>query len=438
MKIYKALILILFISPFFSNAQEFTKQDDQLIKQKVTDLIKRYELFATFKGGGNLLSENKQQQFRELFTSNNSMHYNDLSEKVKSGQLLTIDQYLFLLNSNYKNSLSVQLEPERVEYSHVRVSKKNYQVNVKASKKVVGFHNEGYIHSFEKELWLVIQFDKSLNTFKILAVDDKPSNPKIYQPKNDKGRALELYYNLSSVQLNHDLTEFTNDLNSSVESNICFGIIYRAPLVKRLNLLTGLQYTSVSSQYELPGYYYEYSSVDADDEEYTRIVNSGKITETQKNSFLNIQLGLQYRIPLSQSVKFNISLSGLYSLNIINEFESEGTFSYQGYYPQYNITLYDLPQYGFASDQELSASGEMDIGSNISILAGLGFEFRISEGANLQFEGYYQQGVKDISKNETVNYIISDSPADFNSLKNASSSTKVTGYGLKVGIVFIL
>lgn len=325
-----------------------------------------------------------------------------------------------------------------MEFQYHRISKTEYQVNVKTRKKVVGFQNEGYIHSFEKDLWFAIQFDKSLNAFKIFAVDEKPSTPEVYQPKEDSGKALEIFYSLSSMQLNHDLSSYTNDLSGSSENNIRFGIIYRAPLVKGLNLLTGLQYTNVRSKYNLSAYDYEYSSVDADDEEYTRIVNSDEITEIQKNSFLDIQLGLQYRIPLSQKAKLNFSLSGLYSINLKSEFESDGTFSYQGYYPQYNITLFDLPQYNFASNQELSSSGELELASNISVLAGLGTEFRLSEGMNLQFEFYYQQGLKNISKYEPNNYIISDNPTDFNSLMNASSSTKLQSYGLKIGFVFIL
>lgn len=438
MKTYKILILSFLIFPIFSNAKDFTAQEDKFIKQKITGLIKQYELLSTFKGNNNLLSVYKQQQFRELFISNNSFHFNDLSEKNNKGKMLTIDQYLFLLKSYYKNSLSVQLELYENNFKYERISRKEYQVNVKAHKKVVGFQKESYIHSFEKDLWFVIRFNKSLNKFIIFAVDDKPASPKVYQPKKDTGNALELYYNLSLVQLSHDLTSFTSNLNGSAENNISFGMIYRAHLVKGLNLLTGLQYNNIGSKYILPDYHFEYNSIDADDEEYNRIVNSDKISEIQKNTFLDIQLGVQYRIPLSKSVRFNFSLSGLYSINIESEFESEGTFSYQGYYPQYNITLYDLPQYNFASDQALSKSGEMDLIYGFSMLAGLGFEFRLSELMNFQLEGYYQQSLKNLSENERVNYVISDNPSDLNSLMNASSYTKITGYGLKIGFVFIL
>jgi hypothetical protein len=438
MKIYKVLILLLFIFPLCSNAQEFKTQDKKLIQQKITGLIKQYELLSTFKRDNNLLSTNRQQQFMQLFTSNNSLHFNDLSEKVKPEQLLTIDQYLFELKSAYKNSLSVQIDIDEKEFNYIRVSKKEYQINVKTHKKLVGFQNEGYIHSFEKDLWFVIQFDKSLNTFKILSVDEKPSNPETYQAKKDSGKALELFYNLSSIQVNHDFPSNIGDFSSTTESNIRFGIVYRAHLAKNLNLLTGLQYTSVKSKYVLSDYYYEYPSTDTDGDQYTRIVSSDKIVENQEVSFADIQLGLQYRIPLSKKVKFNISLSGLYSINMKKNFESEGTFSYQGYYPQYNITLFDLPQFNFASNQNLNTSGEIDLGSNISILACLGFEFRLSDGMNILFEGNYQQGLKNISKNENANYIISDNPSDFNSLMNASSSTKIQSYGLKIGFVFIL
>jgi len=438
MKIYKALIIILIISPLTISAQEFEIQDDRLIQQKITGLIKQYEVLASFKGENNLLSANKQEQFMQLFTSNNSLHFNDLSEKVKPRQLLTIDQYLFLLKSQYKNSLSVKLELKEMEFKYDRISKKEYRVNVKIHKKLVGFQNEGYIHSFEKDLWFVIQFDKSLTAFKILAVEEKPSTPEIYQSKKDSGRALELYYNLSSIKVNHDIPASIGDFNSTTESNTRFGLIYRANLAKNLNLLTGLQYTSVKSKLVLSDYYHEYTSTDTDGEQYTRIVNSDEIVENQKISYVDIQLGLQYRISLSKKVKFNISLSGLYSINMKKDFELAGTFSYQGYYPQYNITLFDLPQYNFASNQDLNTSGELDLGSNISILAGLGFEFKLSDGMNIQFEGIYQQGFKNISNNENVNYIISDSPSDFNSLVNASSSAKIQSYGLKIGFVFIL
>ena len=202
--------------------------------------------------------------------------------------------------------------------------------------------------------------------------------------------------------------------------------------------MTGVNYTKVTNNLGLSSYYIEYQTVDTDDEEYTRIVISDNINEIQKYTFLDVKLGLQYRINLSSKLKLNISANGMYSLNLNNEYESDGIFSYQGYYPQYNITLYDLPQYNFASNQNLETKGDLDLGSSISLLLGLGMELRLSEGINLQLEGYYQQGLNNISKNKTESYIISDNPSDFNSIISASSETKLSGYGLSIGLVFVL
>ena len=108
MKLYKASILLFLILPLVCSAQYFKPQESQLINQKIVDLVKQYELLSGFKGDKNTLSVPKQQQFKELFLPINSLHYNDLS--VNPTQLLSIDQYLNVLNSDYKNSLSVKLE----------------------------------------------------------------------------------------------------------------------------------------------------------------------------------------------------------------------------------------------------------------------------------------------------------------------------------------
>jgi hypothetical protein len=436
MKRTKLFLSILILLPQFLTAQNFLTKQSSLIEQKIDTLIKKYEYYAAFKTEYNGLSFLKQKYFSGLFVSDTVILYNDLSEDKDKTAYLSVYEYLTQLRKIFKTGLSVKVQLLSIDY--YRISKKEYIADVKLRKKIVGINADNKIYTFEKNLWIAVLFDKTLKNFKIYSIDVKPSEPDIYIPKEDKGNALEFFVSPSSTRINHDLSAYTDDFSGNSAFKIHFGLRYRQPITGGLNILLGVRHSSFSGNFVLSNYSNEYPSVDADNEEYTRIVNSPQINETQNLSYLDFQFGLQYRVPDAEKVKFYFSASTLYSIVLKSEYTASGTFSYEGYYPQYNITLFDLENYNFPSNKALNYSDELKTTSNISVLFGLGMEIKVSEDVNFNLGLNYQYGLKNISDYETNSYLISDTPNDYDSIMKASASTKLKSYGLTLGLVFIL
>ncbi|MCF6214389.1 MAG: hypothetical protein L3J45_10245 [Flavobacteriaceae bacterium] len=433
----KRLILIinLLFAAQFAFAQSFSTAKQEQINNEIIKLLKNYENLSTFKAENGFMNVNLQQQFFSLFYSDTSYIFNDIALS-KPQEQYNVTDYLQLIRANYESALSVKLQNIQIEYPYLRISKTEYIANVSVHKKIAGFQKNNQIYSFDHKIWITVWFDKSMQVFKIYRIGIIPYEPEIYTPKEDKGYALQFIAAPSKTKIEHDLSQYSANLSSETGTNVNFSLIYRQPIFSGLAILLGIGKSKYISEFKLNNYINEYESNDLDNEKYVRIVSSDEIIENEEISYIDFQLGIQYRF-LTNKVKPFFSISGIYSKPSKSKYIGSGTFNYQGYYPQYNLTLYNLEQYNFAENKDISYWSELNVKSNFSINSELGIEIFLSESLNFILGIYYRKGLTNISNYEP-SYILSDSPDNYTGIMNASANTTTGSFGVSIGFNIIL
>ena len=98
-------------------------------------------------------------------------------------------------------------------------------------------------------------------------------------------------------------------------------------------------------------------SVDVDGDKYQAICDYSDMVEKQKLTYLNIPIRLCIGQPVRDRVTAYFKIGVTPSINVSSKFEGEGTYSLKGYYPQWDVTIEDVPELGFGSDFDSYADG---------------------------------------------------------------------------------
>jgi hypothetical protein len=198
-------------------------------------------------------------------------------------------------------------------------------------------------------------------------------------------------------------------------------------------LSTGFGIYSFNNTISLENYLNNYETRDSEDDTYDRRISGSGIIENQKISYFKIPLILNLRIPRK-------SLFGLYfgaginlSVPLTKEYSSKGLFTFTGYYPEFNVILKDLPEYGFISDAGLSTIGEIELRSFIvDATVSAGFQFLIANKVQLSLGAGYSRSLKDITEySEEEPFQLASGTEEIRSMLGGSNSTLAESMGIR-------
>jgi hypothetical protein len=217
------------------------------------------------------------------------------------------------------------------------------------------------------------------------------------------------------------------------------GIEFGMRLSKNFRLISGLAYNPYHTNIELTTYTNSYSSTDSENDQFQMQVAGKAISEEQKLACLMVPLKLRFSIPLSGKMVFFISSEIAYSFLIEKSYIGRGVFSYSGYYPAYNITLNNLPEYGFPSDLNVSKMGELEVKPNFIHVAGsAGIILKMNKSLGLMVGLHYHQSLSNIADYQATGFQLSKNPDDYSSILGSSSGAKTRTMGLQLGIVLMM
>lgn len=183
-----------------------------------------------------------------------------------------------------------------------------------------------------------------------------------------------------------------------------------------------------------------FSDTDIDGDDYTKYIIAENIIEDQKYILINIPLSFNFIYPLIEGVEICASVGNYFSFPLISKYEAEGSFSYSGFYEEYNVTLYDIAEYGFYEDIVINSSGKNNIKTlAISGFGSLGLRFPFSQTPVTMFIGS-QLIYNFTSLNDDVsnNYFISKDHNSLNSLIGISKNTSFQFSGILLGFDYKL
>lgn len=126
-------------------------------------------------------------------------------------------------------------------------------------------------------------------------------------------------------------------------------------------------------------------------------VTTSNYKEKQTLNAVQIPLYLQYKKNISKGVDFNFRAGVKYFLPVNYKIKSSADFvNGTAYYPDVNLYIDDLPEYGFGGQGNYSASGEYETKGIIMGMYELGFTFDIGTKNALYVAMFLENGYSSI------------------------------------------
>ncbi|OUD35017.1 hypothetical protein [Flavobacterium sp. FPG59] len=145
--------------------------------------------------------------------------------------------------------------------------------------------------------------------------------------------------------------------------------------------------------------------VDASTSAFVYNMTTNNYREKQTLQAVQIPLFVQYKKNINTVVDFNFRAGAKYFLPV--NYEINATADYvngTAYYPDVNLTIFDLPEYGFGQQNNYSASGEYKTKGVIMSSFELGFTFDMGKKSSLYAAMFLENGygtILDQNKNES-------------------------------------
>lgn len=226
-----------------------------------------------------------------------------------------------------------------------------------------------------------------------------------------------------------------NSINIAIEGAYFFS--------KFVGIDFGAGISPYSTQISLADYSVEYDTLDNDTEpeEYTMKIDGHSITETQKISFLSIPVRLALRFPAGERFGFFLNTGISAEIPVVKTYNGEGTFTYDGYYAQYPVTLHNVPDYGFPSDYKTNVSDEeLEVKSfTAALTASGGFYLYLGTSFQLALGVTFNKSLTGVSGYEkNTDFRITSVADELNSIMGGSTKTGVQAFGISLGFRYYI
>ena len=168
---------------------------------------------------------------------------------------------------------------------------------------------------------------------------------------------------------------------------------------------------------------------------YIRKDTINNISELQKISSIRIPIYLNFRLPFNERIGMFLQTGSILAVPVNKNYKTDGYFTYGGYYPDYNITLYGLSEHGFPIDTLSHSKGELKLKPfGFSLIVSAGFDFFIKENMQIGISACYNKSLSNISGYSSSDKIqlTSSTAYQLNSFMGGSSKVTTQSMGLKI------
>ena len=198
-------------------------------------------------------------------------------------------------------------------------------------------------------------------------------------------------------------------------------------LSRFLGLGIGLGYQNFKSELTLDDYSSTLSSIDNEGDNFIMEISGNSISDKQSLGLLTIPVSVQLKVPVSSKLFLFVQPGICVSIPVLKKSSTTGTFTYNGYYPDYNVTLTDLPQYGFASNYQSTDENKLPTSRMILLSqtrAGITYSlnYKLSLSAGLS----YLKSLSNVVEN-TEDELLTTSMDDLKSTSVLSTKGSLSG-----------
>lgn len=269
-------------------------------------------------------------------------------------------------------------------------------------------------------------------------------NTNLYSQGTDSRRTFtkkdKLYFGISigSLQGNIDNTGLADSVYKKGLS-VNFGFEAGYFFSKLAGITLGAEFSPYSSSLSLASYSINYDAVDSENESYQMQIKGSGIVEEQTITCISIPACVNFRFG-GVKRRFFMKVGFSFDIPFRKTYESSGIFTYDGYYAAYPVTLKNLPSYGFPSNLDMRASGDLMIKSMIpAVISSAGVIFNLTELLQFVFDIHFSRSLGNISGYKPdPDYRLTSNADQMNSIMAGSSDAFIEGLRVNLGLRFYI
>ncbi|MBP1677746.1 MAG: OmpA/MotB domain protein [Bacteroidetes bacterium] len=247
------------------------------------------------------------------------------------------------------------------------------------------------------------------------------------------GHYLYLGAGAGSQSLNYQIVDGTQKGGAGYTLNAAYSYFFDA----HWGIQSGIGIQLFGSQSTLDMLTTE-SAVDTDNQTYELRTDYNALIEQQRVMFLDIPLLGQYLHHFNAKWGMMASLGAKVSLPVYRSFKTVGgDITTTGYYSQWNLLLYDLPQHGFYTTDD-TYKGKPDIKPAVMTVTELGALYKASYNTEIYFGAYFNYGLNNVIDADSKHIFLQD--GTYNGILASTQTTEVrpVAFGLKAGVYWNL
>jgi hypothetical protein len=272
----------------------------------------------------------------------------------------------------------------------------------------------------------------------------------ILNKKNILEIVMILFSTVASAQFYVGIQGGIGNLESNVAGTVAetkmggavkAGYIYS--FTKNIGIGSGIEFSQykqnvslVNSSSTLTNY-----EVDASGSAFVYNVTTGNYNEKQTLQAIQIPLFVQFKMSINTGVDFNFRAGAKYFIPVSYKFKATAdNVTGSAYYPDFNLAINDLPEYGIGTQTSYSATGEYKTKGILMSTFELGFTFDIGKKGSLYTAMFIENGYGTIlDENKKESYVsynpTSSTDREANGLYSTNINSEITpvAFGLTLG-----
>lgn len=387
---------------------------DDAKKQKIVELLKKYELYNQFTVDGNQINAEYTQNFIGLFDASGAQrHYNDLAaKKSEQTDFSSAIEYMQYAVKNYPYGIDVNLNTDQLKVIGKFKNKHQKGYIVEVNKKITGLYLIKTFHRYFAPTYFFITetVDSDKSVFLIASVLDKSNYKKYNGNQIISGAYIGLSGGYGSAGLlNSSINNSGIYTASNVQTKPFFNIEAYYMFTRGFGLGTGISFGSYSTINKIDAYSQEssFTQTDIDNDVYIPIFAINNFTEQITVSATEIPFLLKFRTGKGNTAVY-LDFGVIYSL-YSGSMVLNGSTSKKGRYPELaNVIIDNVPEYGFEDNNYNNNNIDMTLSpSGLAAYTSIGVSIPLYQGLFLKIGANARYGITNVydKTQHTVDYI---------------------------------
>lgn len=438
---------------------KLSREKQILLLHNIDSLIRKYEIFSTLSEG-NKISENQKEKFLSFFLNDYVSVFDDISPNYLNNNETTVNEkqkpvsvYMKDISDNYTNLYCKLKETDAgTLYKRLIIDKDGLVVTVKIEKETQAFLKNATGARFETLTYqdLSIRIKDTISCEPLIAEIVKSGTSKWnYVAPFSKVSKWEKVFTLKAELANF---KYGGQVSESIITDPkpiakpgfgfeCeFRYLFKNYETYKIGGSFGLGISYLRSDYTTQGYQSANQVIDKDNDTYYQIINSKPFSEKQTFYGIDVPIKFSYEKSFSYKNGFYFKLGAVLSY-YMGSYSTSTVYTSLGYYPQYNVTLQDIPSLGFNKDKSFSGKGKLPI-NPINAMGNieLGMFFKLKNKSQLYIGLNYNQAFLNFSsKGKTTSLIALSKPDPTqspvpNSIMSEMNNINLSMIGITIGI----